>query len=42
MYTHNATTVQYSACMVKPVEPRAPKIVYGLMGIMIIIFGDNF
>ena len=42
MYTHDATKVQYSACTVKPVVPQSPKIVYGWMVIMIMIFGHNF
>ena len=35
---HDATTVRYGACTVKPVAP----IVYGLMVIMIMIFGEMF
>ena len=38
---HDATTVRYGACSVKPVAPRAPTIVYGLMVIMIMILGEN-
>ena len=35
------TTVQYGACIVIPVAPRAPMTAYGLMVIMIMIFGDT-
>ena len=36
---HDATTVRYGACTVKP---RAPTIVYGLIVIVIMIFGLMF
>ena len=32
---HDATTVRYGACMVKPIASRAPTIACGLMVIMI-------
>ena len=38
---HDATTARYGACTAKPAAPRAALIVYGLVLIMIMIFGDN-
>ena len=38
----DATTVRYGACTVKPVAPRAPMIVFGLMAIVRMIFGIIF
>ena len=37
---HDATTVRYSACTVKPVALRTPTIAYGLTVAMIMIFGN--
>ena len=39
---HDATTVRNSACTVQPVAPRAPTIAYGLMMIVMMIFGILF
>ena len=41
MDAHDATTVRYGACTVKPVAPWAPTIALGLVKPIIIIFGDD-